>query len=233
MQTLEQRINSANIDKQQLINGLLAPAFIPGKHFDGDYFKYNTTDRIEKFYVEKGIYLTESKSENEKGASISNFFYNSINKEPLQRIVYGIENSRNLPDELWPVLTKWEAAYFLVGLWNKKAVNGYNSELLEEMPLHLVVYGTVDAGARELTRIHNREKERGEYVTNSQLPYIYELRSTYDKNYTRFINKFYQEKESTLQLLKEIEDIRERNKLVTAEKEATQKEKERLQPTLF
>lgn len=228
-QTLEQRINSADVDKEEFITSLLAPALIPGKDFDGDYYKYNTSDKIAEFYREKGVYLDESENE----TSVSNFFYTSLNKEPLQRVVYGIKNSQEVPDEIWPALTKWEAAYFLAGLWIKKAVDGYDSKLLEEMPLHLIIYGTIDAGARELKRIHNKMKEKGEYETDIQLPYIDELRTTYDRNYTRFINNFYQRNENANKSLREIREIRIAREKKEAAKVREEEEQLLLQPTLF
>jgi len=176
---LEERLKGVN--KDSLTKALLASLVVPTIHNTG-YLKLDITYNLEECLKEKGVFLTERDV-----ASVDQNIYSAILKEPLKQVQYGMINSGRISDDIFKSLTYWESAYFLAGVWAKKAVPNrrltpvedlkYDPQQLSKQPVELIVAESIVAGMNRIRQIH--EKER--YKTKLKLPFCKELKEDYER----------------------------------------------------
>src|SRR3989338_8273977 len=175
---LEERLRGLNCYHSQLVDALLEPKIF----HPSDYYKYGLAERITKFIQRKGVNLRERNEDTSTYKRVR-----TMNKEPLQRVGYGLDNSHNIPKGIFERLTEWEALYFLAGVWIKKSANDeslvYKSGLLRREPVDLIIAETIIAGINWLRKIHNKSG----YQTEPKLPYSTEILERYLKLRSRYV----------------------------------------------
>lgn len=181
---LEERLRGLNCYHSQLVEVLSKRVIVPET---GSYLKHDLAERIAGYLDRRGVSIREQDGD----VSTKSRIYQTINKEPLKRVEYGILNAKGISKELFERLTEWEALYFLAGIWAKKSTKNeslrYDRGLLERQPVKLIIAETIYAGINYLGVIQRREKEKGRYKTDIKLPYAEEIKQRYFALRSRYV----------------------------------------------
>jgi len=132
-------------------NALSVPHINPREVWETmPYLKYDLSDEVALYIGDKDF---------------RHNVYNSVNKDVLKRVYYGIRSTdmNKVPLEFLEKLTNWEKVYFFRGRWKKR-----NPDLSE--PLLVLTARHMDIGLDMLHEDHFVRKAKRKYKSSKKFP---------------------------------------------------------------
>ncbi len=142
-------IEDLEVVTSSVLNALSVPHINPKEVWETmPYLKYNLVDEVASHIGNKDF---------------SNNLYNSVNKDVLKRVYYGIRSTGRIPSEFLEKLTNWEKVYFFRGRWSER-----NPDLSE--PLLVLTSKHLYLGLDKLHKDHFVRKAKGKYGSSKKFP---------------------------------------------------------------
>jgi len=168
---LENTLNDLPLrTRHELISGSKQPKINPQDHWRSmPYLKEDLVPKIMNYFLKKGVNL---------GSDFGDKVYNSINKEPLKRVYYGMKTednngimiNRDFPKEVLEAVAnegewgRWADLYAFAGIWNSNTANFEKSN-------YGIMRDLVTAGISEMFKVHNAFVKKEKYKNEMSLPF--------------------------------------------------------------
>lgn len=153
-QTLEERLSTVTPEDFESLRYALQCSHVnpSAEHKSMPYFKFDLTNRIARYLAQNSEI-----PEDFEGA------LDTVNKDPLKRVYYGIRSLGKMPSNVLNALTDWQKVYFLAGRWKIKQPN------LQE-PGQVIVAKHLLEGLKNLYEQHFVRKAKGQYTRQLEMP---------------------------------------------------------------